>query len=350
MNSDLFEYEQAILDVARSRQWAPTGDAANQAAWQALVEDYGKLLGQSRRLNRVGHTLERQRLLQLERKNAELMDLHRSYARFVPREILDLLLKQDITQITLGDHIEFEMAILFADIRNFTGLSETMSPEQTFSLLNAYLAAIAPIIKRHDGVIDKILGDGIMAYFPAADEEALLAALEIQQALRGFNRLVCRPQFGVSLELGIGLHLGPCILGTLGDTERMNTTVVSDAVNIASRIESLTKLYHCPILISQEIFQRSIFTDNIVFRFVDSVVLKGKNQTTSVYEPRLRDELDSAGIMFVDRFERAALAYHEGQAAQARGQFAALHDLFPDDVSCRIYLERCGAQPEPVTG
>lgn len=348
MNQDLFELEQEFLDQALARARGTEDD--NWAAYQALVSEYRRLLSQSRRLIRVGHTLEKQRILQVEAKNAELLALHQSYARFVPREILDLLLKRDITEIGLGDHLEFEAAILFADIRGFTTLAESLSPERVFQLLNAYLRTVSPIIKTWGGVVDKILGDGLMAYFPQATEEALAAALDIQSAVEAFNRDQCVPEFGFALEVGIGLHTGPCILGTLGEADRMDTTVVSDAVNVASRIEGLTKLYRCPILISQDIFQRSFFSQNVVFRFVDSVRLKGKNDSTSVYEARSRESLEAADLSYIDQFERAAFAFHEGRTEEARDQFDSLLRHRPDDASLRMYLDRCTVEipPYPV--
>lgn len=344
MNQDLFELEQSILDEANAR--ARGDDEANWSAYQDLVKQYGRLLSQSRRLIRVGHTLERQRLAQLEKKNAELLTLHEAYSRFVPQEILDLLLKQSITEIGLGDHIEFEMAILFADLRGFTTLAESMVPEEVFALLNEYLGVVAPLIQHHGGVIDKILGDGILAFFPDTTGESLTAALAIQTAMDGFNQRVCLPQYGFALEVGIGIHSGPCILGTLGDVRRMNTTVISDAVNVASRIEAMTKQYHCPILISQDVFQQSLFTDDVVFRFVDSVRLKGKSEATVLYEARTRSTLSAEALAFVDGFEQAALAFHEGATAKARELFLGLRDSHPDEPSVELYLRRCAAERE----
>lgn len=339
MNQDLFESEQAIIDQA-SR--LPRGsDEENWLAYQALVNEYRRLLSQSRRLIKVGHTLEKQRIRQIEAKNTELLALHHSYARFVPKEILDLLLKRDITEITLGDHIEFDVAILFADIRGFTSIAEKLSPKRIFQLLNEYLGAVAPLIKVRGGVVDKVLGDGIMAYFPHSAEEALGAALDIQAAMRRLNNDICRPRYDLELEVGIGLHTGPCILGTLGEAERMDTTVVSDAVNVASRIEGLTRTYRCPILLSQEILQKSLFSKDVVFRFIDSVQLKGKNESTSIYEARHRDGLGAADLAFIDQFERAAIAFHEGRTAAARDQFGSLLASHPQDPSLLSYLLRC---------
>lgn len=344
MNQDLFELEQSILDEAASR---PRGeDEANWQAYQELVKQYGRLLSQSRRLIRVGHTLERQRLAELERKNSELLTLHNAYSRFVPQEILELLLKQSITEIGLGDHIEFEMAILFADLRGFTTLAESMVPEEVFDLLNAYLGVVAPLIQHHGGVIDKILGDGILAFFPDSTGEALTAALAIQAAMDRFNLEVCHPRHGYSLEVGIGIHSGLCILGTLGDARRMNTTVISDAVNVASRIEAMTKEYRCPILISQDVFQKSLFTDDVVFRFVDSVRLKGKTEPTVLYEARTRSALGSTELSFVDGFEQAALAFHEGAVDRARDLFLGLRAAYPDEASVELYLRRCAVERE----
>ena len=127
-------------------------------------------------------------LLARVKVHLELAKISDSYARFVPRQFLEQLGKERITEVALGDQVQRVMTVLFADIRDFTRLSEKMSPAQTFGFVNQYLGAIGPAITRHRGVIDKFVGDAVMALFPERAEDAIDAALEMFRQLEIFNR------------------------------------------------------------------------------------------------------------------------------------------------------------------
>ncbi|MBK9500790.1 MAG: adenylate/guanylate cyclase domain-containing protein [Leptospiraceae bacterium] len=164
----------------------------------------------------------------------------KSYARFVPEQLLRFLGKELITGVQLGDSINKKMAILFSDIRSFTTLSEDMSPEDNFKFLNSYLHAMGPSIRKNNGFIDKYMGDGIMAIFPEGSTDALQSAIEMLDELAEFNRT--REKNGkLPIRIGIGIHVGYQMFGIIGDAERLEGTVISDAVNTASRLEGLTK-------------------------------------------------------------------------------------------------------------
>jgi class 3 adenylate cyclase len=207
--------------------------------------------------------------------------LTEAYGRFVPHEFLDNLGKTSIIDIELGDHVRLEMTVLFSDIRGFTALSENMTPEQTFAFLNTYMSYMEPIIKQYDGFIDKFIGDAIMALFHSADQ-AVLAAIEMLNQLREFNQQ--RGFNGFSpIDMGIGLNTGTLMLGIVGGANRMEGTVVSDAVNIASRIESMTKKFNSRILISES--TQAALTDDRSFTLsqLEQVSLEGKSKRISIY-------------------------------------------------------------------
>ena len=175
-------------------------------------------------------------------------------SRFVPSNFLNYLNKKSIVEIELGDQTNHSMAILFADIRNFTVLSEDMSPQENFNFLNSYLKRVGPVIRKHHGFIDKYIGDGIMALFPESPQDALYAAMEIQEVVTRYN--LDRQTRGYQpVTVGIGIHHGDLMLGTIGEAQRMEGTVISDSVNTAARLESLTKTFDSTIIISDTVLQ-----------------------------------------------------------------------------------------------
>ena len=216
-------------------------------------------------------------------KALHLNKINEAYSRFVPNEFLKLLEKESMLDVKLGDHIQKEMTILFSDIRQFTEMSEKMTPQENFNFLNSYLEVIGPIIRKHNGFIDKYIGDAIMALFAGEPDDALLAAIEMQEELRIFN--FERASRGLEpVKVGIGIHTGNLILGTIGEKERMEGTVIADAVNLASRIESLTKEYYTSILVSEFSVRKMKNPKQFLLREIDYVVVKGKSNVITVLE------------------------------------------------------------------
>ncbi|HPP07400.1 MAG TPA: adenylate/guanylate cyclase domain-containing protein, partial [Syntrophorhabdaceae bacterium] len=206
-----------------------------------------------------------------------------AYSRFVPQEFIRLMGKDTIVGIDLGEHIEMTMTILFSDIRDFTSLSEGMTPRENFSFINSYLERMEPVIARAGGIIDKYIGDAIMALFPKDADAAIKGAVDMLQHLEIFNNE--RQGSGLPpIKIGIGLNTGLMMLGIIGGRHHMESTVISDAVNLASRIESMTKNYKTPILISEHTYYSLRDPSIYGIRFVDRVKVKGKEQCQSVYE------------------------------------------------------------------
>ncbi len=182
-----------------------------------------------------------------------LSNLNSAYSRFVPRQFLNLLQKDSILDVKLGDHLHREMSILFSDIRSFTTLSEKMTPEENFKFINSYLSRMEPEIMKNRGFIDKYIGDSIMALFSGGADDAIRAAIAMLHKLVEYNQH--RQSIGYDpVQIGIGINTGSLMLGTVGGQNRMDGTVISDAVNLASRIESLTKEYGVSLLISHQTF------------------------------------------------------------------------------------------------
>lgn len=185
--------------------------------------------------------------------NERITAMMESSRRFVPDQFLTALGKNDITDVRLGDAILREMAVFFMDIRNFTDMSERMSADENLTFLNSLLEGILPAIEQHHGFIDKYMGDAVMALFPHRPDDALLAAVALRQRMAAYNRE--RQERGYAkIDIGVGINSGELILGTLGSPSRIDTTVIGNTVNVASRLEKLTKEYGVPIILPEEVF------------------------------------------------------------------------------------------------
>lgn len=216
----------------------------------------------------------------------DLKETNLSIERFVPRAFLAKIGRPNIRSVVLGDNKRQDMTVLFADIRNFTALSERLSPDDNFAFINAYLAEMGPVIARHGGFIDKYIGDGIMALFEKADD-GVRASVAMLEALERFN--AARRAAGAEpIAIGIGLNSGSLMMGTIGEQHRMDGTVISDAVNLAARLESLTKDYRVPLLVSQFAVDRLDDPGAYALRPVDTVVVRGRSQPVAIFEVQAR--------------------------------------------------------------
>ena len=208
-----------------------------------------------------------------------------SFERFVPNKFVFVIAPQGIENITVGMASTRNMTILFCDIRGYTSMSEAMQPIEIFTFLNDYLACMGEAIDEAGGFIDKYIGDAIMALFDDDTTDcALKAAILMQKALDRFNYE--RLQKGLPIiTIGIGIHRGTVVMGTVGFTSRIDSTVIGDAVNVASRIEGLTKQYDCNILITESVVDSLFNPELFSLRLVDkSVKVKGKDEAISIYE------------------------------------------------------------------
>ncbi|MEG4290158.1 adenylate/guanylate cyclase domain-containing protein [Microcoleus sp. C2C3] len=282
-------------------------------------------------------------LTQIEASKSELEKIAAASARFVPREFLRFLKIESIVDARLGDSVQAEMTIMFADIRSFTSLSESMSPQQNFDFINSYLSRVGPVIRQYNGFIDKYIGDGIMALFPNRAEDAVQAAIEMQHQVKIYN--VHRQNSGYQpIALGIGLHTGTLMLGTIGEAERMESTVISDAVNLASRVEGLTKLYGVGIVASVQTLCRLDDPQHYKCRFLDRVQVKGKQTPVGVFEiyDGDSDTMIQLKAQTQTYFEQGIFLYYQQQFAQARRMFRRVLQVNKSDQAASFYSERCG--------
>ena len=266
----------------------------------------------------------------------------KAYSRFVPSEVIGLMGKDTITGVDLGDNIEMTMTILFSDIRDFTSLSEGMTPRENFAFINSYLERMEPAIARAGGIVDKYIGDAIMALFPTNADDALNGAIGMLNQLIIYNNDRKKSSY-LPIQIGIGLNTGLMMLGIIGGRHHMESTVISDAVNLASRIESMTKNYKTPLLMSEHTYYGLKDTSHNDIRFIDRVKVRGKEQCQSVYEvfdadpPSLREAKRSTKGLF----EEALAHYHLKKAPEAMNLLSECLRQAPDDTAAQVYRDRC---------
>ncbi len=262
--------------------------------------------------------------------------------RFVPQELLALLGARRLGDVALGDAVERKLTVLFSDIRGFTSLCEQMSPRETFRFLNSFLGVMEPVVTRHHGFVDKYIGDAVMALFPGGADDAVAAGVDMLHSLEGFNASrgrAGRPRIGI----GVGLNHGMVTLGTVGGAGRIEGTVVSDAVNLASRLEGLTKAYGAPLLVSEAALYALDGAVERTVRFLDRIRVKGKQQPQSVYEVFEADPPARRAAKLATRawFEEAVAYYHMREVGLAEPLLRRCLEAAPDDAAAAVYLRRC---------
>lgn len=275
----------------------------------------------------------------LQEQNQHQLEL---FSRYVPFDFLKCLSKESMLDIRLGDHVEREMSILFTDIRNFTTISEILSPEETYSFINHYLGYVESAIRKNNGFIDKFIGDAVMALF-YKPEEAFQASLEIQKAVVQFNQDFHDQKF-YPVVSGIGLHTGMLTLGIVGVESRMQSTVISDAVNLASRMQDLTSKVGGLIIASGSFMEalrannRDLDDDSI--RFLGKVFVKGKKQVIPIYEIISKDNDPQADQKVNSRttFAEGLNLFFNKNFAESCVKFKLVLDQNPEDKFAHRYL------------
>lgn len=279
--------------------------------------------------------------LELQKLNAELEKKITTFYKFVPSQFLNVLDLEKQEHIELGECASCDMTTMFVDIRSFTTLSERISTEENFRFINNYLKHMGPIIRKYNGFVDKYIGDAIMALFLKA-EDAISASIAMIQQLQGYNEGRKRAGY-VPIEIGVGINTGALILGTVGEDDRMQTTVIGDSVNLAARTESLTKTYQTSVIITQHTLSHLENPESFQTRLLDHVRVKGKNERVTLYEVLnpLSDLLQNQKMEIRDTYEQALDLFQKHQFQAAQDLFQQCHTICPDDYVSLFYLNQC---------
>ena len=267
-----------------------------------------------------------------------IRELRRAFSSYVSPQLLEIISKNP-DSLNLGGEKRI-ITVLFSDIRGFTTLSEGLKPEDLVNLLNKFLTPMTQIILKNGGMLDKYIGDAIMAVFNAPvdidrhADRACRSALEMVKALDGINTTF-KDTYGVKLDIGIGINTGEAVVGNMGSDQRFDYTAIGDTVNLASRLEGLNKLYHTRIIISEN--TKRDLTEEFLTRTLDVVVVKGKKEPVRIYE--LMEDTEENRLK-AKEFNEAIEEYFKGNFESAMVMFEELSIRFGDKTSA-VFLKRC---------
>lgn len=285
-------------------------------------------------------------LLARIRTHLNLLRINSAYSHYVPHEFLKFLSRESITDVQLGDNVEMEAAVLVSDIRGFTTMSEHMTPDENFRFVNDYLAVAGPPIRRNGGFVDRYSGDGVLAVFPGGADDALRAARETMLGLAEFNRE--RAQRGFEpVRIGIGLHRGRLRLGIVGELQRRQGDIFADAVNVASRVEGLTKTYGSSVIVSEALLMGLSDPDGSLTlrRALGSVVVKGRSGAIVLHEAFEFDAPDLVAHKRATReaFELAGRLIESDRCVEALALLDRIIAAHPGDLAARRLHEEATA-------
>ncbi|MCB1190118.1 MAG: response regulator [Leptospiraceae bacterium] len=269
-----------------------------------------------------------------------LSKINQSFGRFVPLDYLKFLGKESILDVSLGDNVAKEMTILFSDIRSFTNLSESMSPEDNFRFVNGYFKRVSPKVRDHNGLIIKYIGDALMAIYKESPYNALDSAISQLQELNRYNIYRKRRGFN-EIQIGIGIHTGFVMMGIVGESNRMQGDAFSDNVNLASRLEGLTKYCGASIIISETVYDKIKEKNKYSIRFLGRAIVKGRNNPISIYEVldgettyKLEKKIET-----LVNFKEAVNAFQEGNLQKSYSLFSNVYSILPEDLIITLYLK-----------
>tara|TARA_B110000858_G_scaffold194218_1_gene248181 strand:- start:30706 stop:33840 length:3135 start_codon:yes stop_codon:yes gene_type:complete len=291
----------------------------------------------------ISKPFTKKELLSRIKTHLELSKINRVYSDFVPSEYLSFLGHDSILDVRLGDHIHREMTIMFADIRSYTTMSESMTPQENFDFINEYLAIMGPCIKNNNGFVNHYLGDGLMALFPNSAEDAVAASIDMSKALEKLNqgRMEKRLQ---AIKVGVGLHYGKVIFGIIGDVFRKSGNVISDDVNISSRLEGLNKCYGSSIIVSQSVLdQLEGIGRTPASRYLGQVIVKGRKNEVPIYELLEVEEAANKQLKLQTQedFEKGLRQYFAREFGAAADLFRGVLNTNAADGAAKIYLRHC---------
>jgi adenylate cyclase len=282
-------------------------------------------------------------LFRLAREKREKGQIRTTLQRYVSPQVVEHLL-QHPELLALGGE-KREMTVLFSDLRGFTSLSEILRPEQLVAVLNTYLSEMTAIVFAQSGVLDKYMGDAVMAFWnaPLDDaahaEHAVTTALLMRDRLREMNATGAFPE-GVTLRLGVGVNTGSMVVGNMGGKERFDYTVMGDAVNLGSRLEGTNKEYGTEVIVSAS--TAALLSDGFVLRPLDLVAVKGKKEPVEIFEAvGMRTAIAPERLLLIEQFTAARRLYMTQHFAEAHAAFQKIAERWPDDGPTTMYIARC---------
>ncbi len=267
-----------------------------------------------------------------------------AFKKYVPSEVVQELVR-DKNEAKLEAQMS-KITILFTDISNFSSISEEADPQELVAQLSEYFDTIAKIIHKHGGTIDKYIGDSVMAFWgaphenPKQAEQACVAAMEIIKAINTLNDQ-WKSEHRKAFHTRIGINTGLSLVGNFGSSERFNYTAIGDSVNLANRLEGLNKIYGSEIIVSEA--TKKEVSENLIFRVLDIVAVKGRQQSVTVYQliGNINDHQSRKLVNLSELSEQALVYYLSQQWEEAIQAFEEILKLYPDDLAASMFSERC---------
>ena len=271
-----------------------------------------------------------------------ILKINRTMGKFVPNEFLAVLGRKDITEVQLGDHVECTMTILFSDIRSFTYLSEGMSLEENFRFITNHFQKMEAIVRENHGFVDKFIGDAVMALYPKSADDALRSGIMMQKSIDKQNKHHSESG-NPPIRIGISLNTGVLTLGVLGGEGRMENTVISDAVNIASHLESFNKIYSTKMILTQETVDNLTRPQDFLMRKLDRIQVGGKKKSINIYEVLEADEdhIYEAKKKTLKHFREGQNYYEQKKYTEAIPFLKHCIEQFSGDRTASILLSKC---------
>jgi adenylate cyclase len=285
----------------------------------------------------------------------------RTLERYVGHDVAHEVLDNPASYLQSLGGMRKEVAIFFSDIRGFTAMTEISDPQALVAQLNEYFAEMVGIVFANHGTIDKFIGDAVMAHWgsivsegPEADaSNAVTTALQMRKVLVRLNH-GWKQRGMIELQVGMGINQGNAIAGNIGASgasgtqEKMEFTVIGDAVNLASRLEGVTKQYHIDLCLGERVAE--LVRDAFIVRSVDLIVVKGKTRPEEVFTALGKRGPATKEPPWLARHEEATRLYRAGDFAGAEKLWREVLEQAPGDGIAEVFLERCGVlQKNPPT-
>jgi adenylate cyclase len=277
--------------------------------------------------------------------NAQMMKALDSFSRYVPMDVVrELLRRGEVARIGGSTRT---LSILFTDIEGFTSLAEHTEPEQLTAHMAEYFSAMLEVLAEEQATVDKFIGDAIVAFWGAPSPNVLHARHATRAVLRAVSRLeemnaAWDAEGMPALKTRFGLHCGEAVVGNVGAPERLNYTVLGDAVNLASRLESVNRYYGTYALATAALVEAA--GEGFVWRHVDRISVKGREEPVDIYEPiGMAEDVRAARLDQIRAYEAALARYIDGQFGAAAERLEALLAERPGDVLCTRLLELANA-------
>lgn len=274
------------------------------------------------------------------------MQIKSAFSHYVSPEVVNRIASTGLDTLSGQSR---EVSVLFTDVRNFTTISENMKPDELVRLLNNYFTPMTACVKAREGTLDKFIGDALMAFWNAPldiqqhQQKAVLAAMDMQKKLAQL-RPVFQQEFNVEMRIGAGIHCGLVQVGNMGSSDLFNYTCIGDNVNLASRLEGVSKKYGAGIIVSSAIMEQC---PGVRFRMLDRITVKGSSTPLDIYTPV--DEEDYVED-FEERWRNALEEYLNGDFKKAFALFEALGQQYGSHTAIDLFMTRCsGLLDEPPT-